>query len=199
MPKNGKMKPWSNERRQLKDLIPWEGNPRQLTETQAQYLRESIQEFGYSQPIEIDPSDTIVDGHQREALMALMKEYGPGAEIDVRVAPFVFTEKQRQKYTVFKGESAIGEWDLDSLANWDIEVNELVEWGFDIGKLGLSEVWDYTDLDEELEKLDGFQEIDVKLTVPVMHEKAVVDWLANGEAKTAPGMGKGVLRRCGLL
>ena len=29
--------------------------------------------------------------------------------------------------------------------------------------------------------------------------KAVIDWLANGEAKTAPGLGKGVLRHCGLL
>ena len=58
---------------------------------------------------------------------------------------------------------------------------------------------DWSDLDQELEDLEGSEEVDVKITVPAMHEEAVIDWLANGESKTAPGMGKGVLRHCGLL
>lgn len=58
---------------------------------------------------------------------------------------------------------------------------------------------DWSDFDEQLEDLEGYDEVDIKITVPSMHEEDVIEWLANGEAKTAPGMGKGVLRRCGLL
>jgi len=61
----------------------------------------------------------------------------------------------------------------------------------------IAENW--SDLDQELDDLEGYEEIDVKITVPVMHEEAVIEWLANGESKTAPGMGKGVMKRCGLL
>ena len=47
--------------------------------------------------------------------------------------------------------------------------------------------------------LEGFKEVDISLTVPAMFKDDVVDWLANGEARTGPGLGKGVMRRCGLL
>jgi len=59
--------------------------------------------------------------------------------------------------------------------------------------------YDYSDLDQQLDDLAGFEEINVTITVPAKFEGQVIDWLANGEAKTAPGLGKGVLRRCGLL
>ena len=58
---------------------------------------------------------------------------------------------------------------------------------------------DWSDFDQELDDLDGFEEVNILLTVPAMHRDATIGWLANGEAKTAPGMGKGVLKRCGLL
>jgi len=57
----------------------------------------------------------------------------------------------------------------------------------------------YRELDEQLDALDGMEEITIGVVVPAKHEAQVKQWLANGEAMTGPGMGKGVLRRCGLL
>jgi hypothetical protein len=58
---------------------------------------------------------------------------------------------------------------------------------------------DFGDLDAELARLEGNQEVDIVITVPAKYADEVRQWLANGERTTAPGMGKGVLRRCGLL
>ena len=90
------------------------------------------------------------------------------------------------------------ELSLDSLDSEDSDHNEKLD--SDDSLLLLSEL-DWLDwLDSELlDSLEGYEEIDVKITVPAMHEEAVIDWLSNGESKTSPGMGKGVLRRCGLL
>jgi len=58
---------------------------------------------------------------------------------------------------------------------------------------------DWSDLDDELDSLAGMEEVNITITVASQYHDAVVDFLANGESKTAPGMGKGVLKRCGLL
>jgi hypothetical protein len=58
---------------------------------------------------------------------------------------------------------------------------------------------DFGDLDAELARLEGNQEVDIVIRVAAKYTDEVRQWLANGEATTAPGMGKGVLRRCGLL
>jgi len=120
---------WTTETRRLGDLIPWESNPRQLTKEQASRLRESITEFGYSQLYEIEPDNTIIDGHQRDEIMLRMDEFGADAEIEVRVAPRKFTVEERKKYIALKHRGAVGEWDWDAMHNlYDFE--ELDEWGF---------------------------------------------------------------------
>jgi len=58
---------------------------------------------------------------------------------------------------------------------------------------------DFGDLDAELARLEGNQEVDIVIRVAAKYADEVRQWLANGEATTAPGMGKGVLARCGLL
>jgi len=125
---------WTTETRRLGDLIPWESNPRQLTKEQASRLRESITEFGYSQLYEIEPDNTIIDGHQRDEIMLRMDEFGADAEIEVRVAPRKFTVEQRKKYIALKHRGAVGEWDWDAMHNlYDFE--ELDDWGFDADEL----------------------------------------------------------------
>lgn len=57
---------------------------------------------------------------------------------------------------------------------------------------------DYSDLDQQVADLDGCQEVDIMITVAQKFESQVREWLANGEAQTSPGLGKGVLKRCGL-
>ena len=120
---------WTTQTRRLGDLIPWEPNPRQLTKEQAVRLRSSIAEFGYSQLYEIEPDNTIIDGHQRDEIMLRMDEFGADAEIEVRVFHRKMTIPERKKYILNKGKSAVGEWNWDFMANL-YDFDELIEGGF---------------------------------------------------------------------
>ena len=121
---------WTTEKRRLGDLIKWEQNPRQLTTDQAVRLRRSIDEFGYSQLYEIEPDNTIVDGHQRDEVMLRMEQFGPGAEIEVRVASRKLTLEERKAYIALKHRGAMGEWNWDEMHNL-YEFEELEGSGFD--------------------------------------------------------------------
>ena len=46
MANKGEKITWSNQRRKLSELIPWERNPRQITDKQAERLVDSFEQFG---------------------------------------------------------------------------------------------------------------------------------------------------------
>lgn len=118
---------WSNEKRKLSDLIPWERNPRQIKDKQAKLLAESFNDFGQVETVAISASGNIYNGHQR--LSVLAGKYGMDYEIDVRVSSRDLTEKERERLTVYLHRGATGEWDFDELANWDM--SDLLTWGFE--------------------------------------------------------------------
>jgi hypothetical protein len=126
--KNGAIA-WHTEQRRLGDLVPWEDNPRQSTEPQVKRIEGSLTKFGYSQLLEIEPDDTILDGHQRDPVMQAMREYGPDAEIEVRVASRKFTLAERKEYIAMKHQGAVGEFNWDGMHNL-YDGPELLEWGF---------------------------------------------------------------------
>jgi hypothetical protein len=120
---------WTNERRRLGELIPWDENPRSLSKEEAERLRDSFRTFGYSQLIEIEPDGTILDGHQRDDLLKLMPEFGAECEVDVRVASRAFTRQERKQYIAYKHKGATGHFDWDDMANL-YEPVELEAWGW---------------------------------------------------------------------
>ena len=61
------------------------------------------------------------------------------------------------------------------------------------------EIEDYSDFDEKNDQLGGYEDMNINITVPMMHKDTVMEWLAGGEPFTSTGFGKGVLRKCGLL
>ena len=125
---------WTNETRKLSELIPWEYNPRQLTEKQAEHLQKSIRKFGFALPYLISPENDIYDGHQRKALMGIMQEYGHDADIDVRVSSRMLTDDERRELQIRLHENT-GEWNWDMVPNlYDVE--ELGEWGMPEWKIG---------------------------------------------------------------
>ena len=126
---------WSNQRRKLSELVPWERNPRQITDKQAERLVESFEQFGQVEIIAIGPENQIYNGHQR--LKVLSQKYGADYEVDVRVASRALTEKEREKLTVYLHKGAAGDWDYDVLAN-EFELPDLVEWGFEPFELGIN-------------------------------------------------------------
>ena len=56
---------WTNERVKLRDLKPWEHNPRQITKRAAQRLLDSWRDYGQVQMIVVGPDNEVYDGHQR--------------------------------------------------------------------------------------------------------------------------------------
>lgn len=128
---------WTNERRRLRDLVPWPRNPRQIKDAQAKRLAQSFDEFGQVETIAIGPDNEVYNGHQR--LNVLAAQHGHDYEVDVRVASRPLSEKEREKLTVFLHRGAVGEWDFDTLAN-EFELEDLLEWGFEKRELDL-DLW----------------------------------------------------------
>lgn len=124
---------WTNDTRRLSDLVPWEHNPKRMTKKQAEGLRLSIERFGFAVPFLVSPDGDIYDGHQRQALMGAIREYGPNATVDVRVSSRPLTDDERRELVVRLKQNQAG-WDFDMLANeWDGD--KLVDWGFDEDEL----------------------------------------------------------------
>ena len=126
---------WTNDTRKLSDLVPWEHNPKRMTRKQAAGLRLSIERFGFAVPFLVSPDGDIYDGHQRQALMNAIKEYGPDAVVDVRVSSRPLTDDERRELVVRLKQNQAG-WDFEMLPNL-YEREELLEWGFEPEELGM--------------------------------------------------------------
>jgi hypothetical protein len=125
---------WTNDTRRLADLVPWEHNPKRMTRKQADGLRLSIERFGFAVPFLVSPDGDIYDGHQRQALMGAIKQYGPNATVDVRVSSRPLTDDERRELVVRLKQNQAG-WDFDMLPNL-YEREELLEWGFEQWETG---------------------------------------------------------------
>jgi len=117
---------WHTEQRKVKDLIPFEGNPRQLTEKQAKDLEKSLKRFDLVEIPAIDTDNKTIAGHQR---LKILQSLGRGDEvIDVRVPSRKLTDAEFLEYNLRSNKNT-GEWDFDLLAN--IDETLLTDVGFD--------------------------------------------------------------------
>lgn len=123
---------WTNDRRRLRDLVPWGANPRDIGDDDAVRLADSLEQFGQVQAIAIGPDNEIYDGHQRQKVWAAVDKFGPDYEVDVRVSSRPLDETERQKLAVLLHEGAVGSWDFDIMADWGLEIGTLGEWGLDV-------------------------------------------------------------------
>lgn len=121
---------WLTEKRRVNDLIPFEGNPRYLTEQQKEDLQRSIEKFNLVEIPAINTDNTIIAGHQRVKILSLL---GRGDEvIDVRVPDRLLTAEELAEYCV-RSNKNVGSWDWDALANFDDDILKMV--GFDSAEL----------------------------------------------------------------
>ena len=103
---------WVTEKRKIKDLVPAEYNPRQMTEAQAKELRKSLTKFDLVEIPAVDRDGTILAGHMR---LATLKDMGRGDEdIDVRVPNRKLTDEEAMEYNLRSNKNT-GEWDMDKL------------------------------------------------------------------------------------
>jgi hypothetical protein len=93
---------WHTEQRKINDLIPWDKNPRRMTDEQASNLQISLEHLNLMSIPVIDMDDMIISGHQR---MKIMKRLGMGEEvIDVRVPNRKLTQARWEEFT---GQQAV--------------------------------------------------------------------------------------------
>ena len=124
---------WHTEKRKISDLIPTDGNPRQLTDKQYKDLKKSLNKFDLAEIPAINQDNSILAGHMRLKILAELKG---DHEIDVRVPNRPLTKKEAEEYLIRSNKNT-GEWDMDALSNFDVE--DLVEWGFEDGELGVGD------------------------------------------------------------
>lgn len=147
---------WHTEKRKVSDLVPYEKNPRKLSDFMAQKMKESLENFNLVEIPAIDTSNRIVAGHQR---MKIMLALGRGEEeIDVRVPNRALTEKEFKEYNI-RSNLNVGDWDWSQLE--DIDEAFLLDLGFSSEQLDknfqIVDVPEEFDLEKELQKLNIYK------------------------------------------
>jgi DNA modification methylase len=116
------------ELRKLAEIKPYSGNPRH-NDNAVDAVAASIREFGFRQPIVVDPEGVIIVGHTRyKAALKLGLE-----QVPVHVAKDL-TPEQIKAYRIADNKTAdLSDWDYDLLP---IELGELQACNYDLGLLG---------------------------------------------------------------
>lgn len=146
---------WHTEKRKVGDLIPWDKNPRKLSDAQKKQLETSLAKFDLVEIPAINTDNKLIAGHQRTALMILA---GRTEEmIDVRVPNRKLTKEEFEEYNL-RSNRNVGDWDWGLLDELDRTL--LLEVGFEegeiISQLGLENAGDETVEEERLEALQVF-------------------------------------------
>ena len=141
----------------INSLISAEYNPRQLKKEQYQNIKESLQRFGFVDPVIVnknkDRKNIIIGGHQR-VKVAKDLEYTevPCLELDLSL--------DKEKELNIRLNKNVGEWDYDILANL-FDIDELVEFGFKEEELEIMNEPEYEDL------IDGDKEKPYEIKIKV--------------------------------
>ncbi len=122
---------WHTEQRRVGDLVPYDKNPRRLTEEQTKHLRESLERFDLAEIPAIDIDNRIVAGHQRVHVLKLLGRIDD--IIDVRVPNRKLTQAEFNEYNI-RSNANTGEWDLDLLAQ-EYDAPTLSDWGLNLADI----------------------------------------------------------------
>ena len=127
-------KPWpadAVERRSIDSLIPYAKNSRTHSDEQVAQISASMKEWGWTNPILIDETGSIIAGHGR-VLAARKLGY---TEAPVMVAEG-WTQAQKAAYIIADNKLALNAgWDVDMLK---LELGELESEGFALELTGFS-------------------------------------------------------------
>jgi hypothetical protein len=125
------------------DLVPYEKNPRTLSEKQRKDLEASITKFNLVEIPAINTDNTVVAGHARLKIMQLL---GRGQEeIEVRMPNRMLMKKEFEEY-LLRSNRNTGSWNYELLR--DFETSFLLDIEFD--DADLSDIWDdVLEIDED--------------------------------------------------
>ena len=114
----------------INELVPYEKNARTHSEEQIQTIINSIQAFGFRNPVIIDENNMILAGHGR--VMA-------AKQMGLESVPFIrwedMSEDQKRGFILADNKTS-------DLAGWDLEIlqEELQDLNFDMGDFGFSDI-----------------------------------------------------------
>lgn len=125
------------EMRKTDDLKPYPNNPREIPEEAVSRVAESIELFGWQQPIVVDEHDVVVVGHTR---LQAAKRLG-FEEVPVHVTRGLSEEEVREYRLVDNRTGEMSEWDSQALSTELREFDDdLVESFFPDADLEISTV-----------------------------------------------------------
>ena len=179
-------------------------NPRTHPEKQRRAIAGSLARLGWIQGvIENITTGNLIDGHER-----IWQALERGKETEV---PFIQVELSEEEEKIALAAldytARMAEYDAVSLSDLIKEIDVkginpgIQEMFRDMADAFNAEIkeQDFSDFDKELEDLGEIQDSDIRVVVPAKFKTQVIEYLANEEEKTPSGMGKGILKRCGLL
>jgi ParB-like nuclease domain len=116
----------------VESLIPYENNSRTHSEFQIKQIIESIQEFGFTNPILLDGENGVIAGHGRlQAAKELGIEQVPTIELSH------LTPEQKSAYVIADNKLALNAgWDRDLLV---FEMQKLQDAGYNLGLTGFND------------------------------------------------------------
>lgn len=100
------------------DLIPDVTNPRKIRIKEKLKLQQSLDRFGDFGVIVIDEKNRIISGHQRVEALKVLK----GDEEEVLCKRLVGYTEPELKTINIKANTHSGEWDLDKLATFTVDL-----------------------------------------------------------------------------
>jgi hypothetical protein len=208
--------PRKNGRTSLQDFKPAALNANDHTEYGTGLLARALHEDGYVAPMTAAADGEIIDGSNR---------LETSADVFANVEPLVIHHKGDRPIIMVRDDipnartqeaqrialraNRIAEvdlkWNSQVIAALNESMPDVTKAVFDLSSLTeilnqeqIDQV-DYADFDQQLADLAGMEETMIAVAVPVAYAAQIIEWLANGEKKTSGGLGKGVMRRCGLL
>lgn len=175
-------------------LKPYANNAKIHTAEQVEQIKKSIEQFGFNDPIALWHENEVIEGHGR--LLAVMEMD------DIKKVPVIrlddLTDEQRKAYMLVNNKLTMNtDFDFDLL---NAELNDVVD--IDMEQFGFVETCieeiNFDEFDKQLSNLEGEELVSLSVSVPASKKSFVNEYLRNGEADTAIGRGKGVLKRCEL-
>jgi site-specific DNA-methyltransferase (adenine-specific) len=102
----------------IDEIKPYWRNPRRVGEAAISALAQSIQEFGYKQPIVVDSEHVIIVGHTRYAALRRLDV----TQVPVKVVDGLSPVEVKQLRIIDNRVAELTSWDLGALAE---EIGEL--------------------------------------------------------------------------
>ena len=151
---------WRTEKRQVDSLMPYEKNPRKISDKQIADLKRSLKKYNLVEIPAVTLDGKIISGHQRIRVLQLL---GRGSEeIDVRIPNRELSQDEYEGY-LLTSNAVTADWDFSKLQCFDMDL--LLNIGFDEDTL--MHIFDDNaetedDHFDEEKELDKIEETDIK-------------------------------------